>query len=328
MDLAAAGLIIEKHDWLVAVLAASISPHEGCAGGLLVLFFQDLDRRLIAMNERLRSQPQFQSLIDAVQMLLARADDPVSKCATADGNAGPLECLRHAVERCAVDVFVDECEGQRRSGSDAARQGLRWHRCDYHRRVDPGTIAVAASVLEPHILQNLCLDLDMELLGNSLAHAVHLAFATRASFLIVSKVVFDTLAGQVFWQRSAAPLLPAGAIDCWQACIREIGDVVAHNSRSSSSAASSASLKRRSMCFFAARCKPMQPCQRQFFFQLDDPSRKRFLLGFQRSDFGSVCCQLRHQFCNAWFAGPSHQILESEPPPRVNSSIRHLQPAI
>jgi hypothetical protein len=58
---------------------------------------------------------------------------------------------------------------------------------------------MAASVLEPHILQDLCLDLDMELLGNGLAHAMHLAFAARASLLIVSKVVFDTLARQVFW---------------------------------------------------------------------------------------------------------------------------------
>jgi hypothetical protein len=39
----------------------------------------------------------------------------------------------------------------------------------------------------------------MELLGNGFAHAMHLAFAARASLLIVSKVVFDTLARQVFW---------------------------------------------------------------------------------------------------------------------------------
>jgi len=34
----------------------------------------------------------------------------------------------------------------------------------------------------------------------------------------------------------------------------------------------------------------MELCQCQFFFQLDDPLRERFLLGFERSDFGSVGC--------------------------------------
>ena len=60
----------------------------------------------------------------------------------------------------AIDIFVDECEGQRRSGGNAARQWLRWHRCDHDRRVNPVAVAMAASVFEPHILQNLCLDLD------------------------------------------------------------------------------------------------------------------------------------------------------------------------
>ncbi len=82
------------------------------------------------------------------------------------------------------------------------------------------------------------------------------------------------------------------------------------------------------MCFSLRGAKTVQPCERQLLFQLDDPLRERFLLGFKRSDFGGICRQLRHQFCNAWFAALSHQILESEPPLRVNSSIRHLQPAI
>ncbi len=221
------------------------------------------------MNEGLQPEPHSQGIIDAMQMPFAGTDHPVSESASANRNAGPLECLSHAVERCAIDVFVDECEGQRRDGGDTARQWLRRHRCDHDRRVDASTVTMAASILEPHILQDLCLDLDMELLGNGLAHAMHLAIATRASFLIVGKVVFDTLAGQVFWQRSAAPLFTRGVIDRRQACIREIGDVVA--------------MIRILFCglfgfveeaidvLFAAGCKPMQPCERQFFFQLDDP---------------------------------------------------------
>src|SRR3954462_9474529 len=71
VDLTAARLIIEKHDRLVTVLAASISPHIGRADGLLVLFLKDLNCRLIAMNKRLRSKPQLQSVVETMQMLLA-----------------------------------------------------------------------------------------------------------------------------------------------------------------------------------------------------------------------------------------------------------------
>gem|GEM_PF-4792597 len=72
---------------------------------------------------------------------------------------------------------------------------------------------------------------------------------------------------------------------------------------------------------FTARGKAVQLCQCQFFFKLDDPLRERFLLGFECGDFGSIGCQLRHQFCNARFAGARHQILESEPPLRVNRNL-------
>ncbi|KSV63401.1 hypothetical protein N183_35715 [Sinorhizobium sp. Sb3] len=65
------------------------------------------------MDESLRPEPQSQRIIDAVKMPLTRTDHPVSESATADRNAGPLECLSHAVERRAIDVFVDEREGQR-----------------------------------------------------------------------------------------------------------------------------------------------------------------------------------------------------------------------
>jgi hypothetical protein len=55
MYLAAPWLIIEKHDRLATVLAAPVCPHIRCAGGFLVLFLQDLNSRLITVNEGLRA---------------------------------------------------------------------------------------------------------------------------------------------------------------------------------------------------------------------------------------------------------------------------------
>src|ERR1700754_808393 len=71
VDLTAARLIIEKHDWLVPVLAAAVRPHVRRAGGFLVLFLQHLNRRLIAMNERLQPEPHSQRIVDTMQMPLA-----------------------------------------------------------------------------------------------------------------------------------------------------------------------------------------------------------------------------------------------------------------
>jgi hypothetical protein len=54
---------------------------------------------------------------------------------------------------------------------------------------------MAAGIFEPHILQDLGLHLDMELLGDRFAHAMHLMTATRAGLLVVGKDIFDPLAG-------------------------------------------------------------------------------------------------------------------------------------
>lgn len=113
VDLAAARLIIQKNDGLVTALAAAISPHIRCAGGLFVLLLEDLNRRLVAMDERLRSEPQLQGLIDAGEMFLARADHPATQSAAADRNTGAFEGLRQAVERRAIDIFMNQRERQR-----------------------------------------------------------------------------------------------------------------------------------------------------------------------------------------------------------------------
>ncbi|KSV63400.1 hypothetical protein N183_35710 [Sinorhizobium sp. Sb3] len=150
---------------------------------------------------------------------------------------------------------------------------------------------MAAGIFEPHILQDLCLDLDMELLGNRLAHAMHLAVAARAGLLIVGKVVFDTLARQIFRQRSAAALLSRCAFDRRQACFWKVDVAVV------------TVIFIRSLfglvedainVLFATWSKAMEPCECQLLFQLDDPARERFLLGFKRGNFGSICRQLRH----------------------------------
>src|SRR3954469_1414191 len=57
---------------------------------------------------------------------------------------------------------------------------------------------------------------------------------------------------------------------------------------------------------FAARRKTMKPCKRQLLLKSDDVLRKRFLLRLQRGDFGSVCCQLRHQIGNGGTASSYH----------------------
>ena len=166
----------------------------------------------------------------------------------------------------------------------------------------------------------------MELLGNSLAHAMHLTLAAGTRLLIVGEVILDTLAWQVFRQRSASTLLSRLTFYRWQAGVRKLDNI-----------ACLAAILDRSLfglveetinVLFTAGGKAMELCQCQLFFQLDDPLRERFLLGFERSDFGSMGRQLRHQLCNTGVAGSSHPSFESEPLLRVNSSIRHPQPAI
>jgi hypothetical protein len=66
----------------------------------------------------------------------------------------------------------------------------------------------------------------MKLLGDSLAHAMHLATAARTRLLVVGQVILGALARQVRRQRPAAALLPRHAFDGWQARVRKFGDSV------------------------------------------------------------------------------------------------------
>lgn len=205
-------------------------------------------------------------------------------------------------------------------GGDAARQWLRGQRRDDNRRVDPSAVAVAASIFEPHILQDLCLHLDMKLLGNGLAHAMHPATTARASLLIFGKVILDTLARQVFRQRPAAALLSRRPFNGWQTGVRKVDDIVLFAVGAILIGSLFGFVEDAINVLFALRRKPMQPRQRQLFLEFDDPFGELAVLRLQRSN-------ARRQLFDSRFAGSIHQILESKAYRRVNITIRCRQPA-
>jgi hypothetical protein len=132
----------------------------------------------------------------------------------------------------------------------------------------------------------------------------------------------------VFRQRLAAALLSRPAFGGWQTGVRQVDHLAVLADPVVFIDNLLGFIEEAIDVLFASRRKTMEPRQRQLFLELDHAGAERFLLGFQRGDFGSICRQLRHQRCNVRIAGSYHPILESEPPLCVNSSIRHLQPAI
>jgi hypothetical protein len=81
-------------------------------------------------------------IVDANEVLFAGADHPMAKSATADRDASALEGLRQAIERCAVDIFMNKSKGQRRGRGNTARQGLCGHRRDDNGSADIGALVV------------------------------------------------------------------------------------------------------------------------------------------------------------------------------------------
>ena len=263
---------------------------------------------------------ELQRVIEAMQMPLARTDHPVAQSATADRNPGPLEGLRQAIERRAVDIFVNEREGQRRGRGDAAGQGLRGHRRDDDGRADPGAVAVSAGIFEPRILQNLRLHLDLQLLGHQLAHAMHRVAAARTDLLVVGKVILDALARQVLRQGPAPAFLAVRLLGVRQSRVRQINGIrfVAALVCICLAATLLGFVEDAIHVLFAARRKTMQPRERQFFLKLEDALREDVPLSLQRGDFGRMRRQKRHQLRNGRGAGSIHRIVESEASPSVN----------
>ena len=157
----------------------------------------------------------------------------------------------------------------------------------------------------------------MKLLGDSLAHAMHLATAARTRLLIVGQVILDALTRQVRRQRPAAALLSRCVFDGWQARVRKFGDIVRFTAGVILIGGLLGFIEETINMLFAARRKTMQACQRQFFLELDDAVGELMVLRLQRSN-------ARQQHFNTRFAGSIHRILESEPYRRVNRSTREL----
>jgi hypothetical protein len=162
----------------------------------------------------------------------------------------------------------------------------------------------------------------MKLLGNGLAHAMHLVTAARTGLLVVGKVIFHALARQVFRQRSAAALLARFAFDRWQSSIWKLGDIALFAVGVSLPAVSFnrnlfGFIEEAVNVLFTLRRKTMQPRKRQLFLQFDDAVSELTVLRLERGN-------ARHQLLNSRFAGPIHQILESEPFGRVNRGVREL----
>jgi hypothetical protein len=157
----------------------------------------------------------------------------------------------------------------------------------------------------------------MKLLGDSLAHAMHLATAARTRLLIVGQVILDPLTRQVRRQRFAAALLSRCAFDGWQARVRKFGDIVRFAAGIILVGGLLGFIEQTVDVLFAARRKTMQACQRQFFLEPDDALRELTILHLQRSN-------ARQQRFDTRFAGSIHRILESEPYRRVNRSTREL----
>jgi hypothetical protein len=160
----------------------------------------------------------------------------------------------------------------------------------------------------------------MKLLGNGLAHAMHLATAARTGLLIVGKIILDALARQVCRQRSAAALLSYRPFGRRQARVRQDNDIKLLAVGFSLVSGMFGFIEETINALFTAWRKTMEACQRQFFLESDDPFGELTVLRLQRSN-------ARQQYFNTRLAGSIHQILESEPYRRVNRSTQKAYPA-
>jgi hypothetical protein len=106
--LPASEVIVEHHDWLLAVLAVAVGPLILDAGRSLTLVLKKLNGGLVAMDDLLEPQPQLQGVIEAIQVPHARPYHPMAQCTTAAKKSCALEGLRQTIKGCAIDVFMNE----------------------------------------------------------------------------------------------------------------------------------------------------------------------------------------------------------------------------
>lgn len=139
---------------------------------------------------------------------------------------------------------------------------------------------------------------------------MHLMLAARTRLLILGQVIFDALARQMFRQGFAAALLALRFLARRKAGVRQV-DEIAVVASVILIGNLFGFIKEPVDVLFALRRKTMQPCEHQLFLELDHAFRELTVFGLQR-------CNARHQLLNSGFAGPDHQILESEPFRSVN----------
>ena len=160
-----------------------------------------------------------------------------------------------------------------------------------------GAVAMAAGILEAHILQDLRLHLDVQLFGDGFTHAVHLSAAAGTGLLILRDIVFDTLARQIFRQGLATTLLAFSLGMRWQTGIRQwrghIGIIILKTNIPFCPRNLLGLIEDAVLALLAAWGKPMQPCKRQFLFKLEDTIVQMLVLCRERRDLRSSLSQLR-----------------------------------
>ena len=109
----------------------------------------------------------------------------------------PRQRMRHTVQGRAVDIFARSDGGDHRRTGIAARQRLGRHRCGDDRRALGVALAVAACILEAHVLKHRGLYFDMQLFADLFAHTVQGVRAARTYLRAFGQIVFDALAWQV-----------------------------------------------------------------------------------------------------------------------------------
>ena len=268
-----------------------------------------------------------------MQMQLARPDHPVAQRAAAEADVGAPQRVRHTVQRRAVDVFVGEHQRQRRWRGDATRQRLRRHRRGHNRGVQRGALAVTAGIFEPHMLQHRRLHLDVQLLGDGLAHPMHPIMAARTVLLILTQIMFDALARQIVRQRLAAACLRRRLWSLRQSRVRH-GDRLDIVVVPAFSGGLLGFVEDALLELFALRRIPVQALQAQLLLKMQHALCEFVVFGLQRRDLGRVRRDQGFQLVRRGLA--THRSLESKSCRHVNRAPmsssclrrRHLRTAM
>ena len=188
---AARGVVIEQHDPPSGCSCGSHA-HPVIGGGCLVAL-QDLQRRLVAVNDRLGEPIIVQQVDQRHQECAAEPDRPNRHPAAAERDTHPLKLPLLAVQGYPIDEPGRNDVRQKRRRGDSLGEDRRRHGGDI------GTPAAArAGVLRPGMLKDLDLGRDeLELLGSLLADALERGTVVRADRLGVGQVVQHLVPGQL-----------------------------------------------------------------------------------------------------------------------------------